>query len=637
MSARNTRRAHRIAVVATPFGFGPASKAYSIGQVLRDEWGMDIQFYGRDSAWDFFAAQPEVRPRRPEELGRPDSADAVVNVLAPELIRSPATAAMTYYVDSLGFMWQPSDIPTDSLLKRVRGYFAQDLFGSAANLVALGVPGVTPVSGIVAPTAPGPALPGKWTGRRVLVQLGGLSNPAGHGSGQVYLALAQRLLTALRDISGELSIAMNHAGGRFSLDVGHPARQLSGGEFHSELADCGAVLSSPGMTTLIEASRARRPYVPLPPQNWSQVVICQHLARRSELGVWEFLTGPYATIDARAPEADKAAQVQEVNRTLGRDDGYAAAYADLARAALAAGVAPDVGAPFEGAREVAAAVAAGLADSPQHAISITRGAGRPRVRSGPAGAADHMGRETVTGTTTGGLVSALRSLTKEVETARNWSEVSRELAQERVATVFGSARVSREEPAYAMARDLGAALAAGGWTTVTGGGPGIMQAARDGSGESLSRAVRVEIPGEEPETFLDPARSITVATFALRKLLLTHDIDALFVFPGGVGTFDELYEVLVHQDTNRLERFPVVLMQPPGGELWSAWLEFMDEHLVRTGLASSWVTGDLVVAGSVDEAVAAVEKRHPAATRSPSADGCGAPSGGGHPATVFRS
>ncbi|MEU6501857.1 LOG family protein [Streptomyces californicus] len=206
-----------------------------------------------------------------------------------------------------------------------------------------------------------------------------------------------------------------------------------------------------------------------------------------------------------------------------------------------------------------------------------------------------------------GLVAVLQSLAHEVETAREWSQASQTLAQERVATVFGSARTRRGEPAYTLAYELATALAAAKWTTITGGGPGIMQAARDGSGEGLSRAVRVEIPGEEPDTVLDPSRSITVATFALRKLLLTHDIDALFVFPGGVGTFDELYEVLVHQDTNRLAWFPVVLMQPAGESLWSAWLEFMEKHLVSTGLASSSVIKRLVVAESVEEALAAAE------------------------------
>jgi uncharacterized protein (TIGR00730 family) len=207
----------------------------------------------------------------------------------------------------------------------------------------------------------------------------------------------------------------------------------------------------------------------------------------------------------------------------------------------------------------------------------------------------------------GRLVVALRSIAAEVEAAQAWSLVSRSMGPERVVTVFGSARTRRGEPSYEMARELGAALAERGWAAVTGGGPGIMQAVRDGNGEKLSRAVRIEIAGEEPDTVLDSTRSITVSTFAIRKLLLTHDIDALFVFPGGVGTFDELFEVMVHQDTDRLRWFPVVLMQPEGAHLWDAWLRFMDEHLVQTGLVNASVMSHLVIAESVEDALALAE------------------------------
>lgn len=202
-----------------------------------------------------------------------------------------------------------------------------------------------------------------------------------------------------------------------------------------------------------------------------------------------------------------------------------------------------------------------------------------------------------------GLVTALEAIAAEVEAAQSWSRVCRAIGQERVVSVFGSARSRRGEPAYEMARQLGAALAERGWAAITGGGPGIMQAVRDGNGQKLSRAVRIEIAGEEPDTVLDSTRTITVSTFAMRKVLLTHDIDALFVFPGGVGTFDELFEVLVHQDTDRLHRFPVILLQPPGVGLWNAWIQFVDDHLIHTGLVSESVMSHVVIAKRVDEAI----------------------------------
>lgn len=206
------------------------------------------------------------------------------------------------------------------------------------------------------------------------------------------------------------------------------------------------------------------------------------------------------------------------------------------------------------------------------------------------------------------LSAALHAIAGELEVVRAWSHLARSAGHERIVSVFGSARTRRGDPSYEMAQELGAALALRGWSAVTGGGPGIMQAVRDGNGDVLSRAVRIEIAGEEPDTVLDATRSITVSTFAIRKLLLTHDIDALFVFPGGVGTFDELFDVLVQQDTGRLGRFPVVLMQPNGVEMWRAWLQFMEEHLVRPGLISPSVMSNLVIADSVEAALSIVDE-----------------------------
>ncbi|MFJ8229723.1 LOG family protein [Streptomyces sp. NPDC094448] len=228
--------------------------------------------------------------------------------------------------------------------------------------------------------------------------------------------------------------------------------------------------------------------------------------------------------------------------------------------------------------------------------------------------------EPTTPSTPPAVLPVLHSVSREADAARTWSRISRALAPARVATVFGSARAVRGEPAYEMARELGAALADCRWTTLTGGGPGIMQAVRDGSGPELSRAVRIDIPGEVPDTVLDEQRSLTVGTFALRKLLLTHDIDALFVFPGGVGTFDELFEVLVHHDTARLDRYPVVLVQPEGTRLWQAFVQFLQQHLVDAGLVSPTVVKELVVAESVDAALAAVSAAAPPPPRAPVAD-----------------
>lgn len=366
MSALSTEsRPVQIAILATSFGFGPASKAYSIGRVLTQAYGIDVHYYGTGSALDFFHAQESVRALQisAETLERDPSFlrpyTSIVNVLAPEFIGSREIAEVTYYVDSLGFMWQEADVPEDSLVRHVRAYFAQDLFGSVDNLGKLGVPRVTSVSGIVsAPLlATEEGQPGKIRG---LVNLGGLSNPAGTESADAYLPLVDRLLGTLQDGTHELSVAMNCVASDFPLSVGRPPRCHSGLDFQEALTRCDIVFSSPGLTTLIETSQAGKAYVPLPPQNWSQVVICEHMNRLSTQDIWRFLTAPYTGIDPRAEEASKAAAVREINRKLATDSEFVLEFGRLAQQAAQASEIPTVGNPFQGAEEIAAFVAADL-------------------------------------------------------------------------------------------------------------------------------------------------------------------------------------------------------------------------------------------------------------------------------------
>jgi hypothetical protein len=354
----------RVALLATPFGFGPASKAYSIGYLLAEEYDLDMHYFGSDCALDFFTAQglrarALANPLPEQDLDFIADCDAVINVLAPELIPSPEIAALTHYVDSLGFMWEHADLPPHSLLRHVRGYYAQDLFGSAENLARLGIPNVTPVSGIVSDTAALPNRPGHDIPRGV-VNLGGLGNPAGIGSAQAYLPLVERLLVGLREGPYALTVTMNRAISELSLTTDVPVEQFSSTDFLATVARCDVVFSSPGMTTLVEASRAGRTYVPLPPQNWSQVVISGHMAAQSDLEMWSFLSARYRGIGAGDDEMRKAAAVREVNREMAADPRFAAEYGVLALRAAEAAEAPTVGAPFDGAREVAAAVAADL-------------------------------------------------------------------------------------------------------------------------------------------------------------------------------------------------------------------------------------------------------------------------------------
>ncbi len=350
-------RAGRVAVVATPFGFGPSSKAFSIGRVLTARYDLEVRYFGSACARDFFAAQGAPVSDLPSSLADTLSEyDAVVNVLAPELIPSREVAARTHYVDSLGFMWQQADLPLNSRLRQVRAYYAQDVFGSVENLTQLGFPDVIPVPGITG-SAEFPA-PHNGASPSAIVNLGGLINPAGARSAQAYLPLVRGLINGLGAGPYKLTVAMNLAAGDLAVDV--PVRQLSVAGFRAAMQAIDVVYSSPGMTTLVESSQAGRTFVPLPPQNWSQVVIAEHMLARSSLDIWRFLTEPYLGIDKADDEMRKAAAVREVNLALGRSAQFAGDYVELALAAAQAGEVPALGAPYDGADKVAAAVVADL-------------------------------------------------------------------------------------------------------------------------------------------------------------------------------------------------------------------------------------------------------------------------------------
>ena len=148
-------------------------------------------------------------------------------------------------------------------------------------------------------------------------------------------------------------------------------------------------------------------------------------------------------------------------------------------------------------------------------------------------------------------------------------------------TVFGSARFQESHPYYALAREVGRRLARTGATVMTGGGPGIMEAANRGARESGGYSVgcNIVLPAEQkPNPYLD--RWVTFRYFFVRKVMLVKYSYAFVVLPGGFGTLDELFEALTLVQTRKIESFPVLLM---GTEYWAPLLEFVRETLVRRG------------------------------------------------------
>lgn len=146
-------------------------------------------------------------------------------------------------------------------------------------------------------------------------------------------------------------------------------------------------------------------------------------------------------------------------------------------------------------------------------------------------------------------------------------------------TVFGSARFPEGHRYYELAREVGARLARAGFTVMTGGGPGIMEAANRGAKMVGGRSIgcNIELPQEQrPNPYLD--KWITFRHFYVRKLMLVKYSYAFIVLPGGLGTLDEVFEVLTLIQTGKIQEFPVVLM---GREYWQPLLDFIGGRLIE--------------------------------------------------------
>jgi uncharacterized protein (TIGR00730 family) len=163
-------------------------------------------------------------------------------------------------------------------------------------------------------------------------------------------------------------------------------------------------------------------------------------------------------------------------------------------------------------------------------------------------------------------------------------------------TIFGSARVHDGDPYYAKARELAGLLAGEGFAVITGGGPGIMEAANRGCHEAggLSIGCNIELPHEQSvNPYVD--LGVEFRYFFARKVMFVKYADGFAIFPGGFGTLDELFESLTLIQTGKIRHFPVVLI---GTEYWGGLLDWLRREAVERGAIGS---GDLDLVRSTDD------------------------------------
>jgi uncharacterized protein (TIGR00730 family) len=175
-------------------------------------------------------------------------------------------------------------------------------------------------------------------------------------------------------------------------------------------------------------------------------------------------------------------------------------------------------------------------------------------------------------------------------------------------SVFGSARIGHGDPSYRMARTLTRKLARHGYAIITGGGPGIMEAANRGAreGGGVSVGCNIELPFEQGLNEY-VTLGMEFRYFFVRKTMFVKYAEAFCIFPGGFGTLDELFEALTLIQTGKVQHFPVVLF---GTAYWSGMLDWMRATLLADGKISPEDLTLFTITDDVDEAVEVILAHH---------------------------
>ena len=175
--------------------------------------------------------------------------------------------------------------------------------------------------------------------------------------------------------------------------------------------------------------------------------------------------------------------------------------------------------------------------------------------------------------------------------------------------IFGSARTTIAATLYEMARQLGEEMAQRNWMIVSGAGPGIMEASAKGAGREHTLGVNIELPFEQFANPYIDAETMLVAMqyFFTRKVAMTRPSNAFAIFPGGLGTMDEAFEVLTLLHTGKTSPAPVVLVDSPNGTFWTKWHSFVDDAIIAGNYIDVNDMCLVRICSSVDAAVEEIE------------------------------
>jgi uncharacterized protein (TIGR00730 family) len=178
----------------------------------------------------------------------------------------------------------------------------------------------------------------------------------------------------------------------------------------------------------------------------------------------------------------------------------------------------------------------------------------------------------------------------------------------RKVTVFGSARIKTDHPAYHAAVLFSKKMAEAGYMIITGAASGIMEAGHVGASREHSIGVNILLPFEQSANYViaGDVKLMHLKYFFTRKLLFVKECDAVALFPGGFGTQDECFEVLTLVQTGKSHLFPIVMVDEPGGDYWKRWRDYIVEELLKRKMISPPDMALFRVTDSVDEAAAEI-------------------------------
>jgi uncharacterized protein (TIGR00730 family) len=175
-------------------------------------------------------------------------------------------------------------------------------------------------------------------------------------------------------------------------------------------------------------------------------------------------------------------------------------------------------------------------------------------------------------------------------------------------SIFGSARTDNQNNYYKLAEDIALRLTQKGYGVITGGGPGIMEAANKGAtlGKGKSVGINIDLPFEQrANDYIDPDKLITFDHFFIRKVMFMKYSQGFIVLPGGFGTFDELFEALTLIQTKKIGAFPIILV---GKSYWTGLVDWIKDVMVTEGNINESDLDLFSVVDTADEAVGHIDQ-----------------------------